>query len=134
MRQNGAALPAKDIQKEIAALKSRLNDLADSIDIDEIEGIGKAISRIEVRSKEAISDAADAAKALLDDVPKLAKAYGASIADGAKAYGASVADSAKAMGESATNSVVETVKSRPLGSIAAIIGIGFLAGYLCRRD
>lgn len=85
-------------------------------------------------AKEAISDAADAAKALLDDVPKLAKAYGASIADGAKAYGASVADSAKAMGESATNSVVETVKSRPLGSIAAIIGIGFLAGYLCRRD
>jgi ElaB/YqjD/DUF883 family membrane-anchored ribosome-binding protein len=123
MRQNGSALHTKDIQKEIAALKARLNDLADSIDIDEIEGIGKAISRIEVRSKEAIGDAADAAKALLDDVPKLAKAYGASIAD-----------SAKAMGESATNSVVETVKSRPLGSIAAIIGIGFLAGYLCRRD
>ena len=123
MRQNGAAINTKDIQKEIGALKARLNELADSIDIDEIEGIGKAISRIEARSKEAVGDAAKAAQALLDDVPKLAKAYGASIAD-----------SAKAMGESATNTVVESVKSRPLGSIAAMIGIGFLAGYLCRRD
>ena len=123
MRQNGATLHAKDIQKEIGALKARLNDLADSIDIDEIEGIGKAISRIEAKSKEAVGDAAKAAQALLDDVPKLAKAYGASIAG-----------NAKALGESATDAVVETVKSRPLGSIAAIIGIGFLAGYLCRRD
>ena len=95
MRQNGAAINTKDIQKEIGALKARLNELADSIDIDEIEGIGKAISRIEARSKEAVGDAAKAAQALLDDVPKLAKAYGASIAD-----------SAKAMGESATNTVV----------------------------
>jgi len=123
MRQNGAAMHTKEINKEIAALKARLSDLADSIDIDEIEGIGKAISRIEVRSKEAVGDAAKAAQALLEDVPKLAKAYGASIAD-----------NAKAVGESATNTVVEAVKARPLGSIAAIIGIGFLAGYLCRRD
>ncbi len=123
MRQNGTAMHTKDIHKEIAALKARLNDLADSIDVEDIEGIGKAISRIELRSKEAVDDAAQAAKALLEDVPKLAKAYGASMAD-----------SAKALGESATNTVVETVKARPLGSIAAIIGIGFLAGYLCRRD
>lgn len=123
MRQNGAALHTKDIQKEIAALKVRLSNLADSIDVEDIEGIGKAIGRIEASSKEAVGDAAKAAQALLDDVPKLAKAYGASIAD-----------SAKAMGETATNTVVETVKSRPLGSIAAIIAIGFLAGYLCRRD
>ena len=123
MRQNGAAMHTKEINKEIAALKARLSDLADSIDIDEIEGIGKAISRIEVRSKEAVGDAAKAAQALLEDVPKLAKAYGASIAD-----------NAKAVGESATNTVVEAVKARPLSSIAAIIGIGFLAGYLCRRD
>jgi ElaB/YqjD/DUF883 family membrane-anchored ribosome-binding protein len=123
MRQNGAALHAKDIQKEIGALKARLSDLADSLDLDEVEGIGKAISRIEARSKEAVGDAAKAAQALIDDVPKLAKAYGASIAD-----------NAKAIGESATGAVVETVKARPLGSIAAIIGIGFLAGYLCRRD
>jgi hypothetical protein len=123
MRQNGAALHAKDIQKEIGALKARLSDLADSLDLDEVEGIGKAISRIEARSKEAVGDAAKAAQALIDDVPKLAKAYGASIAD-----------NANAIGESATGAVVETVKARPLGSIAAIIGIGFLAGYLCRRD
>ena len=123
MRQNGAALHTKDIQKEIGALKARLSDLADSLDLDEVEGIGKAIGRIEARSKEAVGDAAKAAQALIDDVPKLARAYGASIAG-----------NAQAMGESATNAVVETVKSRPLGSIAAIIGIGFLAGYLCRRD
>ena len=123
MRQNGTAMHTKDVQKEIAALKARLNDLADSIDADDIDGIGKAISRIEARSKEAMGDAAKAAQAFLDDAPKLAKAYGASIAD-----------NAKALGESATNTVVEAVKSRPLGSIAAIIGIGFLAGYLCRRD
>jgi ElaB/YqjD/DUF883 family membrane-anchored ribosome-binding protein len=123
MRQNGAAMHTKDIHKEIAALKARLNDLADSIDVEEVEGIGKAISRIESRSKEAVGDAAKAAQALIDDVPKLAKAYGSSIAD-----------SAKALGESATNTVVETVRSKPLGSVAAIIGIGFLAGYLFRRD
>jgi ElaB/YqjD/DUF883 family membrane-anchored ribosome-binding protein len=123
MRQNGNAMHTKDINREIAALKARLNDLADSIDVEDIEGIGKAISRIERRSKEAVGEAAEATKALLEDVPKLAKAYGAS-----------VADSAKALGESATNTVVESVKARPLGSIAAIIGIGFLAGYLFRRD
>jgi ElaB/YqjD/DUF883 family membrane-anchored ribosome-binding protein len=123
MRQNGNAMHTKDINKEIAALKARLNDLADSIDVEDIEGIGKAISRIERRSKEAVGEAAQATKELLEDVPKLAKAYSASIAD-----------SAKALGESATNTVVESVKARPLGSIAAIIGIGFLAGYLFRRD
>jgi len=123
MRHNGPAMHTKEIQKEIAALKGRLSELADSIDTDEIEGIGKAISRIEARSKEAVGDAAKATQALLEDMPKLAKAYGASIAD-----------NAKAIGESTTNAVVETVKSRPLGSIAAIIGIGFLAGYLFRRD
>jgi hypothetical protein len=38
------------------------------------------------------------------------------------------------MHDEIAESLVETVRNRPLGTLAAEIGIGFLAGYLCRRN
>ena len=37
------------------------------------------------------------------------------------------------MRDDARDSLIETVQARPLGTLAAVVGIGFLAGYLLRR-
>ena len=38
------------------------------------------------------------------------------------------------MRDKATGSLIETVEARPFATLAAILGLGFLAGYLCRRS
>jgi ElaB/YqjD/DUF883 family membrane-anchored ribosome-binding protein len=35
--------------------------------------------------------------------------------------------------DNVADSLIDTVRARPFGTIAAVLGIGFLAGYLCRR-
>lgn len=105
--RNGTATAqsAKDIQKELRALKAKLADLAESIE----------------------EDAGDAANSLLDGVPKLAKAYGEEILE-------SALSGAKGLGDTAAKQVMSSIKERPLGTVAALIGIGFLAGYLCHKS
>ena len=36
--------------------------------------------------------------------------------------------------DSAADTLVDRVRANPFGTLAAVIGIGFLAGYLCRRN
>jgi ElaB/YqjD/DUF883 family membrane-anchored ribosome-binding protein len=45
----------------------------------------------------------------------------------------SALEKATEMRDAAADSLIKTVKERPLTTLAAVIGIGFLAGLLCRR-
>ena len=38
------------------------------------------------------------------------------------------------MRDAAADSLIKTVKERPIATLAAVVGIGFLAGFLCRRS
>ena len=107
--RNGTATAhsAKDVQKELKALKARLAELADSIQED-------------------AETASETASSFLDSAPKIAKAYGEELLEGALS-------GAKGLGDVAAKQVVASIKDRPLGTIAALIGIGFLAGYLCHK-
>jgi ElaB/YqjD/DUF883 family membrane-anchored ribosome-binding protein len=55
-------------------------------------------------------------------------------ADQAKDTAQRLAAKSAKMRDSAADSLVETVQSRPFATLAAVMGIGFLAGYLCRRN
>ena len=103
MRNGHTAQSVKDVQKELKALKAKLNDLAESIQ----------------------DDAAEAGSAFADGA-KLAKHYGEDLVE-------SALDSAKSLGDTAAKQVLASIKEKPIGTLAALVGIGFLAGYLCRR-
>ena len=105
--RNGSATAqsAKDIQKELRALKAKLADLAESIQ----------------------EDAGEAASTIIDGAPKLAKAYGEDLLE-------SALSGAKGLGDVAARQVMSSIKDRPLGTVAALVGIGFLAGYLCHKS
>jgi len=104
MRNGHTARAAKDLQDEVKALKARLNELADAIS----------------------ADASEAGGAFADGV-KVARHYGEDLLE-------SALGNAKSLGDTAAKHVLEQIKERPMGTIAALIGIGFLAGYLCRRE
>jgi len=104
MRNGHTAHSVKDVQKELEALKAKLNELARSIQDDASEAAG-----------------------VVADGTKIAKHYGEDLLETAL-------DSAKSLGDTATKHVLTSIKDKPLGTLAALFGIGFLAGYLCRRD
>jgi ElaB/YqjD/DUF883 family membrane-anchored ribosome-binding protein len=119
MRANGTATAnsTKDLVKEISVLKAQLKKLSTSIEKDATNGIGGALSDMQAKSKEAIDEVLETAQAFIDDY-----------ADGAK-------ETTKALMEKSAKLRDEaTVKERPLATLAAVVGIGFLAGYLCRRS
>lgn len=124
MRANGtaAALPSKDLIKEINALKAQLKKLSAAMEADASEGVSRAVGAVEAKSKEAIDDAIETAQSFIDEY-----------ADNAKEYATALARKSEQIRDSAANSLVETVQARPFGTLAAVIGIGFLAGFLCRR-
>jgi ElaB/YqjD/DUF883 family membrane-anchored ribosome-binding protein len=101
----------KDLSKEIAALKAQLEELAGSVN-----GTGQSIV---ARGEEAVEDTLKAARELI-----------AKYGDTAKA----IADDTVALKNKATDTLVEQTEARPLTTLAAIAGIGFLAGWLCRRQ
>jgi|GEM_PF-683296 len=101
----------KDLAKEIAALKVQLEELAESVN-----GTGNSLV---ARGEEAIEEAISAARDVIDK-------YGASARKVAK-------DSIE-LKDRAASTLVETTEARPLTTLAALLGIGFLAGYLCRRQ
>jgi len=101
----------KDLAKEIALLKSQLEELTDSM-----SGTGQSIA---ARGEEAIEETLKSARALI-----------AKYGDTAK----SVAQDTINLKNKATDTLIEQTETRPLTTVAAIIGIGFLAGYLCRRS
>ena len=122
--RNGTAhsIPSKDLVKEINALKSQLKRVSDAMANDASDGMNRAIDAVESKSRETIDDAVDAAQRFIDEY-----------SDTAKDTASRVARMSSQMRDNAADSLVETVQARPFGTLAAVIGIGFLAGYLCRR-
>ena len=125
MRANGSrhALPSKELVKEINALKAQLKKLSAVMEADASDGVNRAIGAIETKSKEAIDGAIEAAQDFVDEYAEQAK-------DAASA----LARKTTQLRDNAADSLVETVQARPFGTLAAVIGLGFLAGYLCRRS
>jgi len=123
MRANGvSAHPNKDLVKEINALKAQLKKLSAAMEGEANDGVSRALSSIETKSKQVIDDTIEAAQGFIDDY-----------ADSARDTVGALTKKSAELRDKATDSLVETVQNRPFGTLAAIIGVGFLAGYLCRR-
>ena len=116
------SIPSKDLVKEINALKAQLKRVSDAMANDASDGMNRAIDAVESKSRETIDDAVDAAQRFIDDYTETAKDTASKLAR-----------ASSQVRDSAADSLVETVQARPFGTLAAVIGIGFLAGYLCRR-
>lgn len=104
--RNAATHNGKDLAREIALLKQQLDELADTVN-----GTG---SSIVARGEAALEDTLKSARELVAKYGETAKAI--------------AQDTAK-LKDRATDTLIE-----PLTTFAAIIGIGFLAGWLCRRQ
>lgn len=122
--RNGTAqaIPSKDLVKEINSLKAQLKRVSDAMANDASDGMNRAIDAVESKSRETIDDAVDAAQRFIDDYTETAKDTASKLTR-----------ASSQMRDSAADLVVETVQARPFATLAAVIGIGFLAGYLCRR-
>jgi ElaB/YqjD/DUF883 family membrane-anchored ribosome-binding protein len=122
--RNGTAhsIPSKDLVKEINALKAQLKRVSDAMATDASDGMNRAIDAVESKSRETIDDAVDAAQRFIDDYT-----------DTAKDTASKLARASSQVRDNAAETVLETVQARPFATLAAVIGIGFLAGYLCRR-
>jgi ElaB/YqjD/DUF883 family membrane-anchored ribosome-binding protein len=108
--RNSATHSGKDLAKEIALLKAQLDDLSDSVN-----GAGNSIVE---RGQEALEETLHSARELI-----------AKYGDTAK----SIAKDTVRLKNKATDTLIEHTEARPLTSLAAIVGIGFLAGWLFRR-
>jgi ElaB/YqjD/DUF883 family membrane-anchored ribosome-binding protein len=123
MRGNGMGLQGnRNIAREVAALKVQLKKLTEALEGEANDGIERAVDKVQSKGKEAIDQAIEAAQAFIDEQAESAR-------DAARA----LAKKSTEVRDAATESLVETVQARPLSTLAAVIGIGFLAGYLCRR-
>jgi ElaB/YqjD/DUF883 family membrane-anchored ribosome-binding protein len=124
MRGNSTAtsIPSKDLVKEINALKMQLKRVSDAMANDASDGVNRAIDAVENKGRETIDDVVEAAQRFIDEY-----------AEGAKDTANRLVRKSTQMRDSAADSLVETVQARPFGTLAAVVGIGFLAGYLCRR-
>jgi ElaB/YqjD/DUF883 family membrane-anchored ribosome-binding protein len=105
----------KDLAKEISLLKTQLEELADQMS-GQVSGVGQSIA---ARGEDAIEETLKSARALI-----------AKYGDTAK----SVAQETVNLKNKAADTLIEHTEARPLTTLAAIVGIGFLAGYLCRRS
>jgi ElaB/YqjD/DUF883 family membrane-anchored ribosome-binding protein len=118
--RNGTAhaIPSKDLIKEINALKAQLRRVSDAMANDASD----ALEAVESKGRETLDETIEAAQRFIDGYTEAAK----DTAD-------RVARKSAAMRDDARDSLIETVQGRPLGTLAAVVGIGFLAGYLLRR-
>ena len=108
--RNSATHSGKDLAKEIALLKAQLDDLSDSVN-----GAGNSIVE---RGQEALEETLRSARELI-----------AKYGDTAK----SIAKDTVRLKNKAADTLIEHTEARPLTTLAAIVGIGFLAGWLFRR-
>lgn len=109
--RHAATHNGKDLAREIALLKEQLEELADSVN-----GTGGSIV---ARGEAALEETLQSARALI-----------AKYGDTAKAIAQDTAN----LKNKATDTLIEHTEARPLTTLAAIIGVGFLAGWLCRRN
>jgi ElaB/YqjD/DUF883 family membrane-anchored ribosome-binding protein len=118
--RNGTAhsIPSKDLVKEINALKTQLRRVSDAMASDASD----ALDAVETKGRETLDETIEAAQRFIDGYTEAAK----DTAD-------RVVKKSAAMRDDARDSLIETVQSRPLGTLAAVVGIGFLAGFLLRR-
>jgi ElaB/YqjD/DUF883 family membrane-anchored ribosome-binding protein len=126
MRANGMSRTTrsgKDLVKEIGVLKSQLKKLSAAMEADASDGLNGAVSAIQMKSRAALDEAIEAATSFLEEQT-----------DHARELAGSAADRASEMRDAAAESLIKTVKERPLTTLAAVVGIGFLAGLLCRRS
>ncbi len=125
MRANGTATAnsTRELVKEIAVLKSQLKKLSASIEKDAGNGISSALDDLQAKSKETIDEVIETAQAFIDEY-----------SDSAKEATKALMQKSARLRDEATDTLVETAKARPIATLATVIGIGFLAGYLCRRN
>jgi ElaB/YqjD/DUF883 family membrane-anchored ribosome-binding protein len=109
--RNAATHNGKDLAREIALLRQQLDELADTV-----SGTGGSLVA--------------RGEAALEETLKSARELVAKYGDTAK----SIADDTAKLKSKATDALIEQTETRPLTTFAAIIGIGFLAGWLCRRQ
>ena len=109
--RNAATHNGKDLAREIALLKQQLDDLADTVN-----GTGSSIVA--------------RGEAALEETLKSARELVAKYGDTAK----SIAHDTAKLKDKATDTLIEQTETRPLTTLAAIIGVGFRAGWLCRRQ
>ena len=69
-------------------------------------------------------------EAALEETLKSARELVAKYGDTAK----SIAQDTVKLKDKATDTLIEQTETRPLTTFAAIVGVGFLAGWLCRRQ
>ena len=122
MRANGIAprtqRSGKDLLKEVGVLKTQLRKLSAAMEADAKDGANGALSAIDQKSRAVIDEALAAAQNFLDEQGENAR---------------DAVDKVSDLRDAATDSLIEAVKARPLATLAAVVGIGFLAGFLCRR-
>lgn len=122
MSMSNTATATKDLVEEISVLKAQLKELSAAIEKDATNGIGGVISDVQSKSKAAIDEVLATAQSFLDDYSETAKEKTKDLLE----------RSAK-LRDDATESFVDSVMERPITTLAAVVGIGFVAGYLCRR-
>jgi ElaB/YqjD/DUF883 family membrane-anchored ribosome-binding protein len=105
--RSAATHNAKDLAKEIALLKRQLEELAESVN-----GTGNAVV---ATGEAALEGTMQSARDLL-----------------AK-YSASLKSMAEDTREKAAERLIAHTETRPFATLAAVVGIGFLAGWLFRR-
>lgn len=108
--RNAATHNGKDLAREIALLKQQLDELADTVN--------GTSSSIVARGEAALEDTLKSARELVTKYGDTAKA---------------IADDTRKLRDKATDTLIEHTEARPLTTLAAIVGIGFLAGWLFRR-
>ena len=127
MRANGIAprtqRSTKDLVKEVTVLKSQLRKLSAAMEADAKDGMNGAVSAIELKSRAVIDEALEAAQNFIDEQTENAR----DLTD-------ATLEKAGKMRDAAADSLIETVQARPLATLAAVVGIGFVAGLLCRRS
>jgi ElaB/YqjD/DUF883 family membrane-anchored ribosome-binding protein len=109
--RNSATHSGKDLAKEIARLRAQLEELSDSV-----KGAG--------------SDLVDRGEEVFEDTLRPARKLIANYGDTAK----SVAKDAAKFRDKARDTLIEHTEERPFTTLAALIGIGFLASWLFRRS
>lgn len=123
MRSNETTLRAnKELIREISALRTQLKRLSASMEHEAEGSSSRVLNAVESKSKEAIDAAIGAAQDFIDQY-----------SDGAREAMHEVSRRTAELRDQAADSLVDTVKSRPFATVAAIAGIGFLAGFLSHR-